>query len=70
MYKSKQWEKLIGYTITGVRIEESTISDEAPDVFLKLSNGREFRIRAEVSTDGIDTEGECVADIRGTWMKK
>ena len=70
MYKSKQWEKLIGYTITGVRIEESTISDEAPDVFLKLSNGREFRIRAKVSTDGIDTEGECVADITGIWMKK
>ena len=70
MYKSKQWEKLIGYTITDVRVEESTISDEAPDVFLKLSNGKEFKIRAEVSKDGMDTEGECVADITGTWMKK
>lgn len=70
MYKSKQWEKLIGYTVTGVRVEESVLSDEAPDVFLKLSNGKEFRIRAEVSKDGINAEGEKVAEITGTWMKK
>lgn len=70
MYKSKQWEKLIGYTVIGVRTEESTISDEAPDVFLKLSNGKEFRIRAEISKERIDAEGEKVADITGTWMKK
>lgn len=70
MYKSNQWEKLIGYTITGVRTEESILSDEAPDVFLKLSNGKEFRIRAEVSKDGINAEGEKVAEITGTWMKK
>ena len=69
MYKSKQWQKLIGYTVTGVRVEESVLSDEAPDIFIKLSSGKEFRIRAEISKDGIDAEGEKVAEITGTWIR-